>query len=309
MTAPLAILRPHAPMPLPAGLSGEPCGAFLLVHGVDLPVGRVTFGKTRSAVLQHAGHRQAQLESLLPLGPVLALQPGARLTPADLAPAHAELAEWCDRLEGRVQFQLTVCWDMAAPRRCPTRLPLPPDKAAIRIQLEARLSQLVQDSIELPLGSDDMLMNRVLLLDITDEGRLDALLARIDALCPERLRLRLVGPSPAVSFALAALRRISGADVGSAAAALGLGLPSPPTGAALAALGPLVPERRRRALRQGCDPDHARLLSRVCALSLPPGPLEEVPILSVRREGCADPVGPRSLPAPGAAPRQSGTDG
>ncbi|WP_343502480.1 GvpL/GvpF family gas vesicle protein [Alloyangia pacifica] len=301
MMAPLAILRRDAPMPLPAGLSAEPCGALLLVRAPDMPGRGVTFGKGRRAVLQRAGHRQAQLESLLPLGPVLAIQAGTRLTPGDLSPSQAELAEWCDRLAGRIQFQLTAAWDGPAPR------PPAPAWAALKSWMEERLSHLARDSIELPLGGGDTLVNRILLIDSSDADRLDTLLAEIDARCPDRLRLRLVGPSPAVSFALASLHRVSGTDVCAAAAALGLALPTPPTGAALAALAPLLPERRRQALMQGCSTEHSRLLARVCALTLPSGPVDDVPILAVRREGCAAQVGPRSLPGPSAAPRHHGT--
>lgn len=307
MRAPLAILR-RTDAPLPAGLDGETFGSLMLVHGPGLKLSGFTLRGRRQAVLRQASARQARLEALMPLGPVLALPLGPALPAAAFAPFTTELHAWLDRLEGRVQFQVTVSWDRTAARaRFAAELDGDDDAALGRFAagmteaMDARLASVALDRLGLPVDGPDMLLNRVLLLPAEEEMRLDAVIDAIDGLWPEGLRLRVIGPSPALSFALASLRPLPAGALGQACEALGLPLPT--TAAALAALSGQLPQARRQALLHGGDPAQAALLERLCALSLPEGPLpERLCLLEVRREGAAEPVLPSSLPAAPGTP-------
>ena len=317
MTAePIAILRPHGVAALPTGLTAEARGGLCLVSGPAAPRG-VVFGHRarRGALLRHAARRQGWLEALMTAGPVLPLRPGTALDAAGLA-THAGLFNaWLDRLEDRVQLQLTVRWDREAARgQFATAHELVGiaqkpglDRLAARLAaaMQAELDVLELDAIPLPIAEDDMLLNRVLLIAAGAEPALDAAVDRIDALWPEGLRLRLVGPSPAVSFALAGLRALPLGDLRAAAAVLGL--PPPATGAELAALAAGIAPARRRALAEGphrdAVPAAAATLAAAAAAGFSPGALPDPLLLpEVIRDGRAQPVDPGSLPAPALPP-------
>ncbi|MGR3479505.1 GvpL/GvpF family gas vesicle protein [Salipiger marinus] len=300
MTEPLALLR-RPRMPLPEGFVAKPFGALALVEGPAPVLTGFALRHRRRAVLRRAAERQALIEAMMPYGPVLVVPPGIRLRPADLAPWERELTAWLDRLEGKVQFQLTICADQSGlsayfAERQATAPDLPPEllSQTLVAEIEAALDPLVLDRIILPVSGPEMLLNRVLLIDGASESQLDLALARIDAMWPEGLRLKLVGPSPAMSFALATLRALPWSELQLAAQALGMSLGSAPTLSALRELA----TARRTALMRGADPDAVALLSRIAALDLAEGPLPPLHLLEVRRDGCAAPVHPSSLPPP-----------
>lgn len=298
---PLAILRHGgAPCPLPQGLRAEGFGPFWLVSGPAAQTGLSLF-RRRRAILKAAGARQAMLEGLMPLGPVLVLPPGQQADAAAFAPFVDELEAWADRLEGRVQFQLTLSWHRAAAAgrfaaRCDgTEVGLDRLGQELAQQVTDRLSEVALDSIPLPTDAPEVLVHCVLLIDAAQEMRLDQVLEEIDALWPEGLRLRLVGPSPALSFALATLRPLAETELRAAADAMGAALPVL-SGKALRALAPELPALRRTASLRGADAEAMALLMRLAGLALPAGLLDGMPLLEVRREGRAAPVTPASLP-------------
>lgn len=263
----------------------------------------LTAGSRRKALLQFAVDRQKHLESLMPLGPVLALAPGARAMADAISLNSVELSEWLDRLDGRAQFQLTVGCDHAlVPQRFSDQVQDKgqgvPDRLATELsnEIDALVSPVVQDSVSLPLDGEGMLLNRVLLIEARDELELDAAIERIDAIWPTELNIRLIGPSPAVSFALGMFRYLPATEIGRAANSLGIGLDDRLTGKKLTELATKMGSIRRRALMSRKDPSTVSLLERVCQLPLPPGELRSLYLLDVRREGCADPVKPASLP-------------
>lgn len=309
---PLAILRPAGDFSLPADLRGETFADLWLVSAPGA-AGLPAFGlkARRRAVLRHAARRQAWLEALIPSGPVLPVRPGTALDRAGLAAHAGVFRSWLDRLENRVQLQLSVTWDhgaapdhfLAEPELADAAAGDGLDRLARRLgaAMQAELAGLERDAIALPLAETGMLLNRVVLIDAGAEPALEAAVARMDAIWPEGLRLRLVGPSPAVSFALLGLRALPLSRL--AAAAETLGLAPPQTGADLAGLGPALAAARRRALIEGPRrqdvPAAAATLAAALAASPPADRLPDPLLLpEVTRDGTAAPVQPSSLPPP-----------
>ncbi len=309
---PLAILRPAGAFRLPPDLVGDPFGELCLVSAPAAPKAP-GFGlkARRGAALRHAARRQAWLEALIPSGPVLPVRPGTAFGPAALTAHAGTFRRWLDRLEDRVQLQLSVTWDhRAAPGHFAAEPELAGkagddglDRLAARLgaTMQAELAGLELDAIAMPLAETGMLLNRVVLIEAGAEPALEAAVARMDAIWPEGLRLRLVGPSPAVSFALLGMRALPLSRL--AAAAETLGLAPPRTGAELAALGPVLAAARRRALIEGPRredvPAAAATLVAAVAASLPPDALPDPLLLpEVARDGTAGPVAPASLPKP-----------
>jgi hypothetical protein len=318
---------------LPEGCAGRPftlsCGRPALsveaadpapTAGVENDGGsRPAVAALRRAAAQKALVRQRRLEALAPLGTVLPAAPGTP-PPDDLAAfalANAPaLAGVVERLCGHAQFQVLVAWDARrAARRFATApelsaLPRRPHRAARAAALAAlarrlgddiasRLAATATDAIRLP-DTEGGLANLVLLVDDAERIALEATLEEIDALWEEGLRIRLVGPSPALSFARAQLETVGTDDLVDAARCLGAdpGLPVAPS--AIAGL-------RRRALTAvgrsdaplPAEIDRAATLLAACArLGRAPAAPGEAVLLSLARDGLpmaagrADAVGP-----------------
>ena len=274
MSAPLemlAILPAAVDTPLPEGLIGVPgAGAARTQAVMAPPPGRLPTlpGARRRHLAQAVVRRQARLESLMLLGPVLPVRPGTLMTPDQAARAQADevaaLSSALDEVAGRVQVQLTVDWNREAATDAFDRgpgVPLDDLAASLSQEIADEIAPVVADAITLPRAGTDTLYAAVLMLDQARLWGLDAAVERIDAIWTEGLRLRLVGPAPVASFTMAAFAEVSAGDVQRAAAALGL-----------AGTSPLAPDAlstaRRQALMQpGVDPaairDAADLLDRL----------------------------------------------
>ncbi|RDC73192.1 hypothetical protein DLJ49_08790 [Rhodovulum sp. 12E13] len=287
-------LSVEAADPAPAAMMGNVGGR--LPAGADL----------RRAVAHKALVRQKRLEALAPLGTVVPAAPGT-LPPDDLstfARANAPaLAAAVERLCGRAQFQVVVAWDArraarrfaAAPELSglPRRPPRGARAAAVAAlarrlgdEIASRLAATATDAIRLP-DTEGGLANLVLLVDHAERVALEATLEEVDALWKEGLRIRLVGPSPALSFARAQLETVGTDDLADAARRLGAdpGLPVAP--AAVAGL-------RRRALTATGGPDAllpaeidraATLLAACARLGRAPAAPGEAVLLSLARDG------------------------
>lgn len=179
----------------------------------------------RAGVAQAALARQRLLEALMGVGPILPVAPGTPVpadTSAFVAANAPVLREGFRRLEGAVQYQVTLGWDAerAQARFCPSG----PDRTAALRQVaadladraEAALAAQARDAIRLPVG-DTGLLNLALLVDGEEVAPLETELERIDAIWPEGLRIRLLGPGPAVSFALLRLECVPARAVAAAA--------------------------------------------------------------------------------------------
>jgi len=285
----------------PAALTGRPASRAPGTEGTAGPV-----GPDRRAVAQAALVRQTRLEGLAEVGTVLPVAGGTPVPPdlATFAAANAPtLEDAFGKLRTRSQYQIVVTWDAStAPARFAAApelaqlcrdTPAPARAAAtgalarrLGDGIAAQLAAAVFDAIRLP-GDPDCLLNLVVLADRTEHDALETALERIDGIWTEGLRIRLIGPSPAVSFALGQIETLSSDRVVAAARLLGLDPASPfdPTDIARA--------RRRAvtlAVRAGAalpaEIDRAAHILSACG-RIPCAPAESglLPVLSLARDG------------------------
>jgi hypothetical protein len=202
----IAITRPRNN--LPEGMQAVIAENLAAVYAPLPRNGRLT----RRAMLRAAAERQGHLERLLPGGAVLPVLPGQHvpMSEADrMLRANAPLlARKIDDLDGMIQFQITLSVDetKALARFSSDLSPFDPvdDVQGLRTmlatQLERRLRARSTDLIMLPVV-DALVANVVLLVDAASETALHETIADFDAHWPEGFRFRMIGPSPAVSFA------------------------------------------------------------------------------------------------------------
>lgn len=194
--------------------------------------------------LKSASRRQRWLEQLMTSATVLPFAPGHTLERDEIERmiiANSEmLGDLVTRLGGKVQYQVTVSWSenevLHRFRSAPEIAPLfdagavsggavagAVSRLASRLSqvMAARLDAVAVDCTELPL-EQGALLNAVLLIQDGREAALDAVLEEIDGIWPEGLRIRQIGPGPAVSFATLRLVRQRPSDVTRALTCLGL---------------------------------------------------------------------------------------
>lgn len=232
----------HPALPI-AGVRCVPAQGYTALLS-EAPVPAVTLPQTRRAALAKAAARMALLEAAMPYGPVLPFQPGTHLSPAAIAPFMTAnrplLDQLAGRLAGHVQFQITVSWspDMVLQRFRDTpelqsifatgqtdALQLQQAISALAARLSSDMAELiagpVTESLILP-QAEDLLLNIVVLVPETAQDGLDDTLAAVDAIWPEGLHIRQIGPAPAASFASLSVTHISPQDVTAAYTTLGL---------------------------------------------------------------------------------------
>lgn len=178
--------------------------------------------------------RQKALEALHACGDVLPALPGARLDPREAQAALAANRPAVDAglaaVHGRAQRQATILWDLeAAPARFRDRLggASGPDALAalareLAAPMERGLRAASEAALSLPCDGPEMILNLALLGGREEDAALEAALEAADAVWTEGLRIRLIGPSPAIAFAAARLRRLRPGEAVAAARALGL---------------------------------------------------------------------------------------
>lgn len=234
----------NATAPLPEGAFD--CVEIGGTSAILIPV-KSSWGLGKSARrlrLAAAPERQRLLESLMCRGTVLPFAPGSAIDRGDvsaLVAANAPLVKALgDRFSGRVQYQVTVSWAedrvldhfRSSPELAPLFSNSTVSPAAISGAVSAlaeRLSRTMTSKVaavacdlaELP-REPAMLANCVVLLRNHDEMALDTALEAIDAMWPEGLRIRQIGPSPAVSFTTLRLKRIEARDIDAAFRCLGV---------------------------------------------------------------------------------------
>lgn len=228
----LVAILPRAPTPL-----SVPDAATTVEsdnHVAVLMQARRWASLARRGVAAAAASRLACLEHLMPQDAILPALPGQRLTQQEAAEAlrvnSGDLDEKLTGLRGLVQLQITLSFDTAQARErfrgAKDGPPLGCDDATLRRywrdRLDAVLSPLSVDIVGLPIDGD-MAANLVALLRREDLESMERAIVRFDELWPEGFAFRMIGPSPAVSFASIGFRRIGRAELRAARQLLGVG--------------------------------------------------------------------------------------
>lgn len=249
---------------------------------------------SRKTVLRAASDRMARLEALMESGTVLPTLSDVCLTTEQARTAiraNREVLEQArNHLRGSVQFQLFIRWDDDAALRHfraePGALGRSDDADDLRRRFRHRVDTLLEDAgadiLALP-SEDTTVVNLALLVERQNQVGLEAAVEDIDRMWPEGLAIRLVGPSPGVSFASLSLRWIGVAEVEAA-----LGLLTLKAGATHEE----IRAKRRAALIEDKSANGAAiaaaadLLARAAAAGWPAGP---IPSLSLWSEDRAAP--------------------
>lgn len=207
--------------------------------------------QTRRQALAGAAARMAILEAAMPFGPVLPVQPGTLMSPAEVARCvianRPLLDDLATEMTGQVQFQVTVGWAadkvLSHFRTAPELRPIFTSGRTDAQQLQkaigalatrlshdiaAQITAVGTDSLHLPTA-DDHLVNVVLRLPQNAQPALDQALEAVDAIWPEGLHIRQIGPAPAASFATLSVTTIAQQDIAAAHTQLGLMRPASPT--------------------------------------------------------------------------------
>lgn len=201
-------------------------------HVAVLGRARLLPAMNRDALLRAAAERARVLEELMPHGTVLPVMPGHRVATGDVPGVVAAnrplLGSVARRLDGKVQFQLTLRWQAdRAVAHFGRSAGADPEAvrqaiaAELRNETEERLTGLGAEVLALPVAGD-LLCNFALLLERRAVPALDPAIEAIDAIWSEGFTIRLIGPYPAVSFASLHFERIDRKAIGAARAALGL---------------------------------------------------------------------------------------
>ena len=182
----------------------------------------------RKAAAKAAYERQVGLEALMPHGTVLPALPRTRLRPSEFEPMllanGAEITKISNRLRNRRQYQLQIRYDLET---AATWLGADRGDADERMRhrvtrhVDAVLASLPCETLALPIAPG-MATNRALLIDAQSETALDKAVEEIDRLWTDGLRIRLIGPSPAVSFASIGFTVIARAEITAAFSRLAL---------------------------------------------------------------------------------------
>lgn len=244
----------------PSGLSAISHEGFTAVLGSSSLTRSLRL--TRRAMLKGSVKRQQWIEQLMAHGTVLPVLPGTSLKPKEvqdfLQANRAFLDQQGRLLAGKVQFQVTITWnpdDAMQHFECDTEQDLQSQAEVLRRSVGRVWESIGSEQHALP-RDENTIANDVLLIDADQELTLDAAVETIDLLWSEGLRIRQIGPSPAVSFGSLGVKRFSAAQV--AAAMQVFSFTDVPNAAVLA-------ETRRSALKRS-DPEHHERIKSAAAL-------------------------------------------
>lgn len=234
-------------------LAGQPVRSIEAYGCALLIAGRARGGLLaklkRKAALRHLVEIQRLLETLMKYGPILPAVQGAAFKSEEealglLATSHRQLTANLANFGKKAQFQVTISWVPEAVLRHHADLPqiqearqqatgklalgraIQRAMEALRAQKAAEfltdLEAVVEDTVEEPLDGAEMVLNRSVLINPEDEANLDRAVEAIDAQMPDQLRIKLVGPYPAVSFAGVKLERFAAEEITAASSLLGV---------------------------------------------------------------------------------------
>jgi hypothetical protein len=197
----------------------------------------------RKATLEGLLQDQKALEAAQAHGPLLAAAQAPPILDQTealgLIAAHADMLRTGLAEFGAMrQFQITVAADpdalapllAAAPTVLAAAGQGPAALAAAMAAMTAMLAEMARaeitraarDVIDLPVAGASMLLNLAAMIGADEEARLDEAVEAVDAMAPDALAIRYVGPLPAISFAALTLETADGAKLGKALGRLGL---------------------------------------------------------------------------------------
>ncbi len=274
--------------------------------------------QTRKAEMSGLLEFQKLLEQLSSSIAILPAAYGSEfVSPADatalLAVHGAEISDSLASYGRLAQFQIEVRWEPAAAM---ARLKADGRLAGLDVALAGRdrkafgealqalmeaerlrmatgfaetLRDAAREVIRLPLADETTLLNAAALIAREDERKLDAAVERIDATMPDALKIRYIGPLPAVSFATITICTPDAARLSAARKRLGVDADALPND---------VRARHRIAIKAAhpdtagaiADADAAADLGKAYALALraalAPRTAKGAPLLlDIRREG------------------------
>lgn len=246
---------------------------------------------SRKSAIKTAALRQERLETLMATGTVLPVLHGTRMTQNDARTAlktHAtQLDDLSDRLKGRVQYQIQIGWNKqeALEWFAAGGLDLlhASDTEALAKQFETlvltRLEGTSEDICELPKAGD-LVANCAVLTRADNNRSLDETIEGIDQIWTDGLKIRQIGPSPAVSFASIGFRRVGAKKLRDARELLGLAEGADQEDIRSARRNALLAPSQRRvdAIREA-----ARLLQASLVSDRPNGPLHDIFVWSEGR--------------------------
>jgi hypothetical protein len=198
----------------------EACGLAAIAVPSSRP--RWLRNRSRLKLIEKLTAEQKRLEALIKLGPLLPAAGDARLSDAGeirsfLVASADGLREELGAYGALVQFQVVIEWDAerfaqrtlpAGALACSPGVPAVDPATSIedsRKQLAetafAWISERAKGCLNMPRGNERVVANLVVLIGKSEEDQLDAALARIDAVAPDALTLRVTGPLPPLSFA------------------------------------------------------------------------------------------------------------
>lgn len=218
---------------IPPGLKAISHGGFTVLLGGNHR--QRLLRPTRKLMLRDAAKRQSVLETMMTAGTVIPVLPGMAIKATqvpEFIDANRPLLEGLvQKLGGRVQFQITVSWDAReASAHFGARDPenLAEVAGELAQEFEEMLDTVVQERLSLP-GATDVILNAVVLCAAEKESDLDQVVARIDEMWSDGLRIRQIGPSPALSFCSLGLRKFSKAQIAAARRVLGVAVDATPS--------------------------------------------------------------------------------
>ena len=240
---------------------------------------------TRRGMLRTAAQRQACLEGLMQQDAVLPVLPGQTVPRGDVARMlranQPALERKLDDLHGKAQYQITFAIDEANAMARLARPGSPFQTARDTEDLRSGLAMHFEDCLQapgtevtmLPLAGN-LVANAVVLVDKATDAALHETVADIDALWPEGIKLRMIGPSPAVSFASVGFLKTDKSEISRALALLDVDIGAAGDEAAIA-------NAKKTVLRKGLsDAEQVRLAAEIVGAA---GRLKEADVAPFHR--------------------------
>jgi hypothetical protein len=236
----------HIQPPMPGLQMVQAAGLTAVLSGVPRPLMRLP--QSRATQLGETATHLTWQEACMARTTILPARQGCGLSldgaAGFLVANHPILQANLTRFAGRTQLQITVSWKASEvlKRFChePELAPVfartsvtAQDLTAAITALAQRLGRIIGDGLDqvaedvatLPLAQD-VLWNGALLVPAAALADLDAAVEAVDAIWPEGLQIRQIGPTPISSFALIEAEPVSTAQISSALGRLGLrGMP------------------------------------------------------------------------------------